>query len=150
MSILTGQVYINDKDIYEEFGAFLCEQRKGGKENSKAIFTPSKLKETPAVTYRETHGEKYPSELLSRNEARDVTLNFCIYASTQAQWLENYKAFILFLKEGWLNFRFPTINLELKMLYKSCSGFSPISYIWIEGVQAAQFKIVFREPVPTF
>ena len=150
MAILAGQVYINDTDIYTEFGAFLSEQRKGAKENSKSIFTPSKLKKQVAVDFREKPGEKYPKNLMNVNEARDVTLTFCIYAKTKADWLSKYKAFITFIKAGWLDFYFPSIDHRMRMFYKSCSGFSPISYIWVEGVQAAHFKIVFREPSPTF
>lgn len=150
--IRSGQVYINNMDIYSEYGAFLSEERKGGRENLKSIYTPSSTKKHVAVNFRERSGEKYAKELLVVNEARDVTLTFCIYAPTKEKWLEQYNAFIACLKrgdKGWLAFWFPSINLELKMFYQSCTSYAPLTYLWQSGVQASHFKIKFREPQPT-
>lgn len=150
--IRSGQIYINNIDIYSEYGAFLSEERKGGRENLKSIHTPSSTKKHVAVNFRELTGEKYAKELLVINEARDVTLTFCIYAPTKEKWLEQYHAFIACLKrgdKGWLVFWFPSINLELKMFYQSCTSYAPLTYLWQPGVQASHFKIKFREPQPT-
>ena len=146
MGILHGQVYINNIDIYDGFGAFLGEERKGSRENLKSLFTPSKTKKQVAVNFRERNGEKYPKELLVINEARDVTLTLVIYAKTKDEWIHKYNAFVAYLKSGWLAFRFPSIDLELKMFYLSCTNYSPITYLWQEGVQASHFKVKFREP----
>lgn len=150
--IRSGLVYVNDIDIYNKYGAFLSEERKGGRENLKSIYAPSPTKKHVAVNFRERTGEKYAKELLVVNEARDVTLTFCIYAPTKEKWLEQYNAFIAYLKsgdKGWLVFRFPSLNLELKMFYQSCTSYSPLTYLWRSGVQASHFKIKFREPEPT-
>lgn len=149
--IRSGQVYINNIDIYNEYGAFLSEERKGDRENLKSIYTPSPTKKHVSVNFREHVGEKYAKELLVVNEARDVTLTFCIYAPTKEKWLQQYNAFISYIKrgdKGWLAFRFPSIHLELKMFYKSCSSYVPLTYLWQPGVQASHFKIKFREPQP--
>lgn len=149
--IRSGQVYINNIDIYNEYGAFLSEERKGGRENLKSIHTPSPTKKHVAVNFRERTGEKHAKELLVVNEARDVTLTFCIYAPTQEKWLQQYNDFIAYLKrgeKGWLVFRFPSIKLELKMYYQSCASYAPLTYLWRQGVQASHFKIKFREPEP--
>ncbi len=149
--IQSGQLFINEVDVYEEYGAFLSELKQGDRANVTAILTPSSVKENIAVNFREVDGEKYAEDLSQVNEARDVTLCFCIYAKTKAEWLAAYMAFIKFLKtgnKGWLIFSFPTINLKLTMFYKSSSSFSPISNIWREGVQASHFKVTFREPEP--
>lgn len=151
MSIMKGLVYVNGIDIYEDYGAFLSEEKKGGLENQKAIFKPSKTKKNVAVNFREKVGEKHSKSLSQINDARDVTLTFCIYAKTREKWLQQYQSFISYLKtgdNGWLRFRFPSIGMELKMYYQECSSFAPLSYIWQDGVQASHFKIKFREPEP--
>lgn len=153
MAILGGQVLINGVDIYNIYGAFLGEEKKGDRKNQKSIFTPSKTKEHVAVNFREKNGEKHAEKLVVANEPRDVELTFCIYAPTKSKWLEQYDAFVKFLKmgvNGWLAVEFPTIDLELKMFYLSCSSYAPITYIWNEGVQASHFKVKFREPIPIF
>ena len=43
-STLKGLVIINGTDIWTEFGAFLTEEKKGGRENLTAIMTPAKAK----------------------------------------------------------------------------------------------------------
>ena len=43
--ILEGQVLINGTDIYKEYGVFLTEEKKGGRDNLNAILTPSKAME---------------------------------------------------------------------------------------------------------
>ncbi len=152
-AIKSGQVLINDVDIWLVYGAFLSEKKKGDRKNQKAIFTPSKTKAHVAVNIRELNGEKHPDKLVVANEPRDVELTFCIYAKTQSEWLERYDAFVKFLKKGlngWLTVEFPTIDIELKMFYLSCTEYAPISYIWQEGVQASHFVVKFREPIPTF
>lgn len=149
--IRTGLIYINNVDIYTTYGAFLSEEHRGGRENLKSLYTPSNVKKHVAVDFRERSGEKYSQKLSVVNEPRDVTLTFCIYASTREAWMEQYKSFIKFIKEGdqgWLLFRFPSIDLEIKMFYQSCSSYSPLTYLWREGVQASHFKIKFREPQP--
>lgn len=107
--ILGGLVLVNGTDIWEEYGVFLAEERRGGMDNLSAILTPSKSKSDTSVNIREEHGEKYSATLTPRNEARDVTLCFALYDRTQAGWLRKYLAFINFLKRGvggWLDIEF--------------------------------------------
>lgn len=169
-TILSGLVYVNEVDIWEEYGAFLYESTKGAKANLAAINTPSKVKEHVSVNFREHTGEKHQQKLVVVNEARDVTLTFAIYAPTRAKWMQQYKDFIAFLKSGdtilegegdvddevvkgngWLNFEFPSINRTLKMFYQESPKYSPITNLWYEGsqIQAAWFQVKFREPQPT-
>ncbi len=161
---LSGLVLINDVDIYDEYGAFLSVEKEGDMTNLESIFTPSSVKSHVAIDFREVPGEKYPEKLTVVNEARDLELIFCIKASTKSTWLEKYTGFISFLKNGdatiddetteghgWLNVVFPTLNdHEITVFYKSCSKYSPLTYLWKEGVQASYFKVLFREPKPIF
>lgn len=149
--ILGGLVRINDTDIWTEYGVFLVEEKRGGMENLTAILTPSKAKKEVAVDLREENGEKYSSMLTPRNEARDVELHFALYAPTQAAWMQRYFAFINMLKQGkngWLSISFTQLDLTLKVRYTESSRFTPLTYLWKEGVHASRFKVKFREPEP--
>lgn len=149
--ILEGLVLINGADIWKEFGAFLAEEKRGGKDNLTAILTPSKAKGHVAVDFREVNGEKYPTRLIVANEARDVQLNFALFAESRQEWLTKYKRFISFLKtgqNGWLSVNFTELGLTLRLFYQDSTTFKPLTYIWKEGYHAGSFKVKFREPEP--
>lgn len=149
--ILSGQVLVNGTDIWQQYGVFLTEERKGGRENLTAILTASKVKEHVGVDIREQDGKKYSDCLNVVNQERDVTLHFAQYASTREAWLQNYIEFIQFLKtgnDGWLTVAFPELGLSLRVFFVDCSSYRPLTYLWKEGVQASRYKVRFREPEP--
>lgn len=150
---LEGLVIINGTDIWKEFGAFLTEERRGGRENLTAIMAPSKTKGHVGVYIRERDGVKYPSVLTVANDERDVTLHFALVARTRDEWMLQYRAFIVFLKRGdggWLTVSLPPLGLSMRMFYVSCSSYKPLTYLWREGMQASRFKVTLREPEPSF
>lgn len=152
---LKNQVIINGTDIWTEYGAFLVEEKRGGRENLTSILSPSKAKEHVGVNIREENGTKYSSELDVKNEERDVTLHFAVYATSRSTWVARYRDFIRFLKagdKGWLSVEFPTLNITLRMFYVSNTNFKPLTCLWEDGgqVQASRFKVTFKEPTPTF
>lgn len=143
---------MNGTDIWKEYGAFLVEKKRGDRNNLKAIMAPSKTKSHVAVDIREEDGEKYSSVLDVRNQARDVKLMFALYADTREAWLSQYRSFIAFLKQGddgWLDIRFPDLDLTLHVFYKDGSDYEPLTYLWQSGKQASRFTVIFREPKPT-
>ncbi|AFJ08386.1 hypothetical protein PI172_0639 [Prevotella intermedia] len=149
--ILEGQVLINGTDIYKEYGVFLTEERKGGRDNLNAILAPSKAKDHAGVDIREHSGKKYSKQLFPANAERDVTLHFAQYAPTRQQWLERYMSFIRFLKSGnngWLTITFTTLNLTIRVFYLDSSAYRSLTYLWTEGIQASSYKVKFREPEP--
>ena len=149
--ILEGKVLVNGTDIWKEYGVFLCEKKRGDRNNLKAIMAPAKTKGHVAVDLREEDGEKYSAALTVRNEARDVKLTFALMADTREAWLERYKAFVAFLKQGddgWLDIRFPDLGMTLHVFYKDGSDYEPLTYLWQEGKQASRFTVTFREPKP--
>ena len=151
LSILEGKVLVNGIDIWKEYGVFLCEKKRGGRDNLKAIMAPSKTKEHVAVDIREEDGEKYSASLDVRNQARDVKLTFALAADTREAWIAQYKAFVAFLKQGddgWLDIRFPDLGMTLHVFYKDGSDYEPLTYLWQEGKQASRFTVTFREPKP--
>jgi len=151
--IVGGLVIVNGTDIWTEYGAFLVEEKRGNMENLTAILTPSEAKADTAVDIREEQGEKHSTKLTPRNKARDVTLHFALYNTTQAGWLKQYAAFVNFLKQGkngWLDVEFTQLDMTLHVKYASCTTFKPLTCLWVEGLKtyASRFKVKFREPVP--
>ena len=98
--IMGGLFLINGTDIWTEYGVFLTEEKRGGRDNLKAILAASKTKAHTAVDIREENGEKYSDILTVANEARDITLTFALYAPGKGEWLKKYMSFISFLKTG--------------------------------------------------
>lgn len=43
---------------------------------------------------------------------------------------------------------FPQLDLQLRVKYADCTKFTPLTYLWTEGVHAGKFKVKFREPNP--
>lgn len=152
--ILSGQVSINNKDLWNDYYAFLREERKGGRENLNALLAPARTKGHVTVNLREQNGEKYSLSLGQKSEGRDVTLHFAIYAPTISDFISRYQTFITFLKtgdNGWLNFSFPTLGLTMKMYCKEFpGGFTSLSNLWVSSEQCGAFKVTFREPVSSF
>lgn len=152
---LKNLVIINGKDIWTEFGAFLTEEKRGGRENQTAIMTASKVKKHVAVDIRERNGSKYSSKLDVKNQERDVTLHFALVASSCVEWLTLYRSFISFLKtgqDGWLNIRFPDLDFTMRVFYVDSPAYKSLTSIWVDGaqLQASRFKVKFCEPVPSF
>lgn len=150
---LDGLVTINGTDIWKEFGAFLTEEKKGGRENLNAILKASKVKSHVGVDIREHNGTKYSAKLDVRNQERDITLHFAIFAPTVEEWIDRYGKFLELVKQGkdgWLTMRLPTLGLTMRLFYVENTDFKSLTYLWKEGVQAGRFKVKFREPEPTF
>ena len=152
--ILSGQVIVNNQDLWDNFHVFLREEKPGGRENLNALLAPAKTKGQTAVSLREENGERHSAELDQKSEGRDVTLHFAIYAPSISVFMSRYRTFVTFLKSGangWLYFRFPTLGLEMRMYCKEFpGGFSSLSNLWVESEQCGAIKVTFREPVSSF
>ena len=154
-NILSGLVLVNNTDIWVKYGAYLTEKKKGGRDNMKAILRASKVKEHIAVNIREENGRKYPTALTVVNDEREVSLYFALVADSTTEWWQKYREFIQFLKQGsngWLDVKFPTLGITLRMFYLDCSDVEPLSDLWNEGKtkKASRFKVKFKEPTPIF
>lgn len=140
---LDGLVTINGIDIWSEFGAFLTEEKAGGRENLTAIMAPSKVKSHVGVNIREHDGTKYSDKLDVKNEEREVTLHFAIFAPTVTGWLTRYRAFITFLKQGadgWLSFNFPPSVLPCACIICRAHLTSPLHIYGRRGFRQAVSK----------
>jgi hypothetical protein len=152
MDILGGLLFINDVDVYVQYGAFLAEKKDEEHENYDALFKPSKTKEQVAISAREMDGEMLPASLDVRFEARDVTLLFGIEAATRAQFLTLRSNFIEFLRtgaDGWLNVRLTEIDKTFVFYLKDFPGWEQVTYY--DGIISfGRFQVTFREPNPAF
>jgi len=150
MEVVKGLLYINNKDVYLEYGAFLTEDAEGKYANYSELLSSPKMKPYVSVDFREDDGEKLPDNLPHPAfEPRNVSLNFAILADTGAIFKNKYFAFISFLKSGWLNIQVPELSKTYKMYFLECSGYEQLTPI--DGGQvAAKFKVKLREPVPQF
>lgn len=147
--MVSGLLYINETDVYEEYGAFLTEDTAGKHDNYSELLTPPKAKPYVAVNFREDDGEKLPDILPEpAHEPRDITLYFAILADTPLSFSGRFYGFVNFLKSGWLDIRVPELNKNYKMYYKECSGYEQLTPI--DGQVVARFKVKLREPIPQF
>ena len=148
MEVLEGLLFINEQDVYLEYGAFLTEDAPGNFTNYSQLLKPAKMKPYTAVDFRENDGEKLPDVLPDpAYEARDVTLYFAVMADRSDTFLSQYRAFLSLLKSGWLNIRLPELGRTYRMYYKDSPGYDQLTPI--DGKVAAKFKVTLREPVPT-
>jgi hypothetical protein len=151
MAILEGLLFINNIDVYVQYGVFLAEKDKNGHENYDALFKPSKAKEQVAINVREQNGEMLPATLNVQFEARDVNLFFGIESATTAQFLTRRASFKEFLRtgnNGWLNFRLTEIDYTFRFYLKDFGAWEQLSFQ--NGLSFGRFPILFREPNPTF
>ena len=98
---------------------------------------------------RSVEEKKLITRLVGKADKRQM--HFALYARTQSGWMKQYFAFVNFLKKGrngWLDISFPQLDLTLRVKYADCTKFTPLTYLWKEGVHAGKFKVKFREPVP--
>lgn len=150
--IMEGLLYINDRDIWTDFGAWLAEEKEGETKNYSALQKPPAVKPHIAVSFREQDGEKLPDKIVQRWEPRDIDLRFAVAADDKVSFIAKRDAFISFLKngsDGWLNIRVPELGKTYRVYYKDCSDYDHIEAIG-GGLVAACFTIKFREPTPEF
>lgn len=147
--ILDGLLFINDKDVYKTYGAFLSEDRAGDNTNYSALLKPASMKKYTAVDFREQDGEKLPDVLLPRIEPREFDLQFAIFGTSKADFISKYNAFVGMLRSGWLNIRVPELNKTYKVHYVSCTVYNQLTALDADTV-AGKFTVKFREPKPVF
>lgn len=147
MEVEKGLFYINDIDM-ATYGCFLWEENAGDHTNYDSLMKPPKMKEYTSVSYRELDGEELPDLLLTRYEARDITLKMAIAAETRIEWFEYYNAVIALLKSGWLKVYVPEIGRVMKAYMKEYTKYSQLTLLKNTGQQIAGFTVTLREPKP--
>ena len=159
MKVLNNLLKINGQCVYQNYGAFLVEERQGDLSNYEELLKPPAMKPYTSVSFREEDGEKLPERLPSPCfEARDVTLYFALVAENKQSWMSNYDKFVRMLKSGekangekgggWLRIEVAELGKTYKMYYKQCSQYSQITPLEDGKTVAAKLKVVLREPNP--
>lgn len=152
MAVLSGLLYINNKDVFTQYGAFLMEEKEGEYQNYSAFLKPPQAKSHTAVSYREEDGEQLPDKLTPNFEPRNITLLFAIMADTRAQFFKNYTAFVRFLitgADGWLSIRLPELEQTYRVVYSGCTDYTQLTDLE-SGQVVGKFKVTLREPSPNF
>ncbi|MGL5682633.1 MAG: hypothetical protein ACRDDZ_06185 [Marinifilaceae bacterium] len=145
MSVLTGLFFINDVDVYAAYGAFLCEDNGGSRDNYDALLKAPELKELIEVDYKDEDGVNLPEVISQYFKPREFDLQFAITASTRQVYLQRYMSFIAFLKSGWLEIKVPELGaIKIRVYVKSMSSYSQLTDF--NGEVVAKFKVKFREP----
>lgn len=149
---LNNLLLINNVDVYATYKVFLAEEKMGDHTNMEALLKPSSMKTNTAVDIREQAGEKYSADLKPVNQARDITLYFICHGDSKADFLNNYKSFIAFIKAGktntgWLDLKVTELDTVFKIFVVECSEYSQLTYL-DDDLVAARFKVKFREPQP--
>ena len=146
--ILEGLLYLNEKDAYKTYGAFLCEEKAGDNTNYSALLKPAAMKPYTVVAFREEDGEKLPDNLTPAFEARDVELQFAIYGTSKADFVAKYTGFVTMLRSGWINMYLPELSKTYRFHYLNCAEYSQLTPL-DESTVAGKFKVKLREPKPT-
>lgn len=133
-----GQLYINGKDAFDEWGIFL-----DGTALS-ALMTPPSAKDYISNSFRNRTGKIVVAADKFKFDERDITISIYLSAKTESDFLTKYASFCEELSKGWLVIN--TIyqpNVYYRCLYVSCSQLSEYMR------QLAKFTLKVNEPDPS-
>lgn len=150
--VLSGLLFINNQDVYLRYGAFLAEDRPNDHRNYNELLKPAQRKPIVEVSFGDRSGVKLPEVIPAALEAREVQLQFAIEASSRAEFMSRYSAFIGMLsagEHGWLNIRLVDMQRTYKMYYLSCSEWRQMTHL-DSGRVLAKFTVRLREPNPIY
>lgn len=134
---MRGQLYINEKDAWLTWGAFLVA------DSLDNLLLPASPKAYTENNFRSQHG-KLVFIVNTKKDARDVQVEFCIASSTREKYLVAYKSFVDELSDGMVIFRIPSINMEFKL---TVSSFLSLGYYGKFGKLSIRFNESYSVPV---
>lgn len=114
---MTGDLIINGKDAYTEWGAFLDDGSYG------ILMAPPPMK--PFVENKSTseNGKQiYPVN--TRIDERTVTLSINFTASSREDFLSKYQSFVSELQSGVFTMNVSGIGMTFKFIYESCQSYT--------------------------
>lgn len=135
--MLKGQLTINGKDAYTEWGVFM------GSTALSALMTPAPTKDYVTSESRLKDGTRANFDIV-RTASREVTLTFYMTAKTQNAFITNYASFCTELAKGSLMIATSfQPSVYYRMRYISCSQFSEYRR------ELAEFSLKLTEDDPT-
>lgn len=134
---MTNQLYINEKDAWLTWGAFLIA------DSLDNLLLPPSPKPYIENNFRSQHG-KQVFIVEPKKDARDVQVEFCILAASHQEYLIAYKKFIDELMDGLVIMRVPFIDMEFKL---TVSSFLSLGYYGKFGKLSIRFNESYSIPV---
>lgn len=135
---MTGDLFINGKDAYEEWGVSL----EAGA--VAELLTAPEVKDYIQNDCPSEDGVRMSLFEVPKYKERDVQLTISITAKGETDYLSKYKKFVDVLKGSLVTLQLgydPDVTYRLK--YKKMSNFSQLRY------KIAKFVVNFIEPDPT-
>lgn len=133
---MTGELYINGKDAYSEWGISMDDT------SLSALMTPAPNKEFIENKSRLQNGKQVVS-VNPRSDERSLTLQINLTAKDEAQFFTRYILFCQELETGVLHIRTKyQPDVTYKTIYLSCSQFSQ----FMRGI--GKFSLKLNEPNP--
>lgn len=134
---MKGQAYINEKDIFVNYGATLI---RGAYE---ALLTPAAAKSYISNESRMQHGVRMIANAENaRTQSREFVINILIEGSDEVSYLRQYEAFINDVSAGLFELKVPRLGRIFKVVYSSCSKYG--NY----GLKKGIFALRLVEPNP--
>ncbi len=131
---MKGELYINDKDAYVYYGAFL---ENGGE---AILLTPPSNKDYASNDARSQHGKQvFVSN--ARVKDRNFVLVFCISAGSKADFLTKYRALVDELSGGLVLLKVSSLGVVFKLIALSYQEFSFYERL-------GKLSVKFSEPNP--
>lgn len=133
---MTGQTYINNKDIYTTFGATLIDN------SFTNLLLDGDLKEDASNNLRSQPGEQLFIEN-TQPEARNVEITFLVECDTMDEFLTKYKALKAEIDNGMITLKV----IPLKEIYTLRRK----SYLSLDSYRSGstgKLVVNFREPNP--
>lgn len=134
---MLGELFINHKDAYKEYGMSLTDG------SLSALMTPPPIKALIESTYRLKPGKiVIPKNVVF--DSRDLTLEVHFTGKDRDTFYENYKKFCKVLEGGVLliNTKYQP-DVYYRCIYVSCTQFRQ----FVESL--AKFQLKLNEPDPT-
>ncbi|MES5135658.1 hypothetical protein ABVC71_08170 [Prevotella amnii] len=134
--MLKGQLRINGKDAYTEWGISMDET------SLSALMTPPPVKPYITNEDRMKHGKEYLYSSVNV-DSRDVTLQLNLTATSEEQFFVRYASFCEVLAQGKIDIETSfQKGVVYHCLYQSCSQFSQ----FMRGIGKFILKIIETNP----
>lgn len=134
---MTGDLIINNKDAYTEWGMSMGD---GFIEN---MLIPSAMKPFVENASRLEHGKRVLVNS-PKVEPREVTVTFHIQGKTETEYMGHYKQFLNELQGGTIHIKIPKVGNEVyKLIYQRATSFTQ-NY----KRTSSKLSVKFEEPNP--
>lgn len=134
---MTGQLFINGKDAWLTWGAFLV-----GDSLDNLLLPP------PPKAYTENNFRSQDGKQVfivnTKKDARDVQVEFCIKAESRADHLLAYKSFVEELSGGVVDMSIPSISMDFKL---TVASYLSLGYYDHFGKLSVRFNEPYSVPV---